>query len=812
MNYELLKSVIAETIKANGNNEITGPLLQSVLLTAVNTLGEGYQFAGVASQATMPGNSDAKLFYIAGGEGTYPNFNGLVVEEGEVAVFLRPVGYSSWIKQSFILDAGIGTEGALLYGSGVYGSLPSTPTDGRKYFLFKDKVSSGEKDRELYISSPDYQDGEWTLYGTFIRVKLATGETSAAGIMPILLSEQRIQEMLNSKANKDGWYSTLIAGGAENLIGNDIVSSQFIRRKTGGTADVGTGVAILKTIKGNTLVWNQLLDKSLLGAGGTINDVIFTTDLVAGTITAVGLSSASASYFGTNKQIQVISGHKYLLRGCPAGGGGSTWRLGFFKTGVIVCFDAGSGAIATASATDTVDWVYPQIMAAGLNVNLIFKPIIFDLTQMFGAGNEPSSVAEFEAMFPLSYYAYDSGSLLNLTATGIKTIGFNQLKMAGRTEYTGSSLAPTSAIAFDESKYYNGITANGYYNATANHHTNLNIGEGSIGGTCVTANYGVGFPVKALPNMTYYIKGTARIGFYDSEGWFIDSVAKTDATFTTPANCAWCLVVFGFTAGAYSYSGLNLSWSGYRDGEYEKYWESVLDLPITTLTSGGNAIFPEGMKSAGNAFDELTSTKAVKRIGKVDLGTLTWSYSSAKGFNARITEMKPQQAGMALNVVCPNYVGLNVNYSTWSASDKALYLIPRSISARYADYIFIKDSAYTDAATFKAAMSGVYLYYELDTPTEYTLDTPLNLQYRVDNDGTETILPENTSTPTTSPIVADINYALNAIDTIRNLPQNYISKASMDAILTAFKTAGVITNYTLTWDATNQKYNCTITA
>ena len=96
MNYELLKSVIAETIKANGNNEITGSLLQSVLLTAVNTLGEGYQFAGVADEAVIPGVSDAKVFYVAKGPGTYLNFNGLVVNEGEIAFFFIPSGQSSW--------------------------------------------------------------------------------------------------------------------------------------------------------------------------------------------------------------------------------------------------------------------------------------------------------------------------------------------------------------------------------------------------------------------------------------------------------------------------------------------------------------------------------------------------------------------------------------------------------------------------------------------------------------------------------------------------------------------------------------------
>ena len=35
-----------------------------------------------------------------------------------------------------------------------------------------------------------------------------------------------------------------------------------------------------------------------------------------------------------------------------------------------------------------------------------FKPQLFDLTEMFGAGNEPKTVAEFKAKFPNDYYPY----------------------------------------------------------------------------------------------------------------------------------------------------------------------------------------------------------------------------------------------------------------------------------------------------------------------------------------------------------------------------------------------------------------------
>ena len=87
-NYNTLKTTINANIKQNGNQEITGQILNSVLNQMVSTLGTGYQFAGVATldPATEPGTPDAKVFYIANGKGTYTNFGGLEVMEDEVVV------------------------------------------------------------------------------------------------------------------------------------------------------------------------------------------------------------------------------------------------------------------------------------------------------------------------------------------------------------------------------------------------------------------------------------------------------------------------------------------------------------------------------------------------------------------------------------------------------------------------------------------------------------------------------------------------------------------------------------------------------
>ena len=78
-NYSNLKSTIDTNIKTNGNEEITGAILNSVLNSMVSSLGAGYQYMGVATTSTNPGTPDAKVFYLAYTPGTYTNFSGIVV-------------------------------------------------------------------------------------------------------------------------------------------------------------------------------------------------------------------------------------------------------------------------------------------------------------------------------------------------------------------------------------------------------------------------------------------------------------------------------------------------------------------------------------------------------------------------------------------------------------------------------------------------------------------------------------------------------------------------------------------------------------
>ena len=104
-NYEQLKQAVSNVIKTNGTQSITGQVLQNTLLTMINSLGDNYQFVGVATTATNPGTPDQNVFYLAG-EGTYVNFSNLTIEVGQLGV-LKWNG--TWSKQTLEIGAGGGS-------------------------------------------------------------------------------------------------------------------------------------------------------------------------------------------------------------------------------------------------------------------------------------------------------------------------------------------------------------------------------------------------------------------------------------------------------------------------------------------------------------------------------------------------------------------------------------------------------------------------------------------------------------------------------------------------------------------------------
>lgn len=107
-NYEQLKASIIAAIYNNGNQEITGEVLQSVLLSIVNIIGANATFSGVATPTTAPGTSDQLVFYIAGQPGTYANFGAAKLNNGELAVFSNPNG--AWKTEKIYISRSYDAE------------------------------------------------------------------------------------------------------------------------------------------------------------------------------------------------------------------------------------------------------------------------------------------------------------------------------------------------------------------------------------------------------------------------------------------------------------------------------------------------------------------------------------------------------------------------------------------------------------------------------------------------------------------------------------------------------------------------------
>lgn len=122
-NYSNLKAAIAAAIKQNGNQEITGQVLQDVLTSMVSVIGANYTFAGVATPATNPGTPDQNVVYLASKGGTYTNFGGIELPAGISLLMWN----GAWTAQTFFVLDDVPTVGSnnLVKSGGIYSSTPN---------------------------------------------------------------------------------------------------------------------------------------------------------------------------------------------------------------------------------------------------------------------------------------------------------------------------------------------------------------------------------------------------------------------------------------------------------------------------------------------------------------------------------------------------------------------------------------------------------------------------------------------------------------------------------------------------------------
>lgn len=183
----------------------------------------------------------------------------------------------------------------------------------------------------------------------------------------------------------------------------------------------GARLASVKRIGGNTIVWNQLFEnpenERTQACKDANNYVTFGWYDLKGYKAIIGHTYLVSfecymeridTYFGI--------GVGYYIGCGKLNNNSNTWSK-IKKIVTTQKLDYGNDFYIFYNAAPRTIEIGEEVKTRNVNV--------FDLTKMFGAGNEPSTVEEFEAMFPEDYYEYNPGELLSACVSEVVERGRN---------------------------------------------------------------------------------------------------------------------------------------------------------------------------------------------------------------------------------------------------------------------------------------------------------------------------------------------------------------------------------------------------
>lgn len=369
-------------------------------------------------------------------------------------------------------------------------------------------------------------------------------------------------------ANSDNRYPDISVGTADNLAGVDVVDSEINFRRSGGGA-ISDGVARIETIKGNSVVWNQLMPKATKST--TMNDVTFTVN-ADGSIVANGTASATA--YIVLRSNYTDASHKYAVFGTPNGGSNITY---YFGDGNALNDRGGNGTIANGRGLSST---FACRVQSGVTANnVVYRPRLIDLTKMFGSGNEPTTIEEFYARIPMGVdlNAYNEGEVIHMDVQSVESQGVN---------------------AWDE-EWEEGIY-------------NVSDGTQAIGANQIrNANL-----IPVLPNTEYYLSGNfSFLAFleYGADKKFLRNRGGLKGNAKTSEDCHY-LAFYTDSDYGLTYNRnicINLSDTSIN-GKYFPYIKRVEDLAVI------RKYFPQGMKSAPTAHDAIRYNKESGKWEKVE--------------------------------------------------------------------------------------------------------------------------------------------------------------------------------------------------
>lgn len=307
---------------------------------------------------------------------------------------------------------------------------------------------------------------------------------------------------------------------------------------------------IYKTLKKVSDVC-QLLDKSRY-PGVITNSGVTTTSNGDGSITINGTATKSTYINCTTLYPKENNGHVFYVCANNTTMSNSTWQYGLLNQNVI---DYGSGAIGRTNA------LLERTTGIAFNKGIVFdnviiKPQIIDLTEMYGAGNEPTTVEEFRTKFPNELYDYKPYCFAKSYKTLLKATDDKII-----TSYKKSLICTTKNL-FDSEDWYNTLhainstsmvkeTVNGieYYKFRPQGIYDYEYMKGEFKENTIYTLSCLGMNADGTNNrytgfQVYYTDGTRNL-------FYINTGEEQKYTLTTLSNKTIDYIILGYNVGNY---------------------------------------------------------------------------------------------------------------------------------------------------------------------------------------------------------------------------------------------------------------------
>lgn len=314
---------------------------------------------------------------------------------------------------------------------------------------------------------------------------------------------------------------------------------------------------------------------------------------------------------------------------------------------------------------------------------LKFSVMLIDLTALFGTGNEPVSVEEFEEMFPADYYPYCTGEVVSAGVESVVEQGRNLWdEVWGVGSINASSGNDEGSKEAIYSKNYTPIIPNSTY---------IFVYAGSA----------------KIENVKtrFYDHNKKYIGYNDNNG----QIVYPNKAFITPLNAFY--VRFTLPPDYGNVYKNDIALIADSSGTYVPYHRNEHPIPEAIKALPGYGW------SAGTArnYVDYENKRYVQCVSSVDLGTVQWVAGDGERVSFQTSQVKGQKLTknytILPNFLCSKYLTKTQN-EVWGKTD----VTGISADANADGYVYINDMSYTDVDAFKQAMSGVILYYELAEP------------------------------------------------------------------------------------------------